>query len=159
MNKEIYLNFAVYNKHGIDYLVKVIGGNFASDAWMVSDEEFRKIVGRSFRGLFGDNGECSCCDKSEVRRLVSEDEYNSLRKSACLTFKRMEKTLSIMERILNEYPFADWRDKVLPEMEIHNFTHYGHEMFNHPLLNIDPENPEHDAKFEDLARLVMKLDK
>jgi hypothetical protein len=30
-------------------------------------------------------------------------------------------------------------------------------MFDHPLLNINPENPEDDEKFEDLAKIILKL--
>lgn len=157
MEKEIYLKFAVYNSSGKDYLVKVMEGYAASDAWMVSDEAFIKVAGRKFFGLFGDDGRCVCCDKGHIRRLISEDEYNSLREAACITFKRMDKALSTMDKVLKNHTFADWRDKVRAQQEIHSFTFYGHGMFDHPLLNIDPDDSENDDKFEDLAKIVMKL--
>ena len=75
MEKEIYLNFAVYNKDGIDYIVNVMDGYAASDAWKISDEAYNKIAGRSFFGLFGDDGKCVCCDKGQVRRITSKEEY------------------------------------------------------------------------------------
>lgn len=157
MEKEIYLNFAVYNKDGIDYIVNVMDGYAASDAWKVSDEAYSKIAGRSFFGLFGDDGKCVCCDKGQVRRITSKEEYDRLHKFACLTFKQMEKTFAVMERILSEYPFADWRDKVRAQQEMHCFTFYGHGMFDHPLLNINPEDPNDDEKFEQLAKITLKL--
>jgi hypothetical protein len=69
----------------------------------------------------------------------------------------MEKTFAVMKRIINEYPFADWRDKVCAHQEMHCFTFYGHGMFDHPLLNINPDDPNDDEKFEQLAKITLKL--
>lgn len=160
MEKEIYLNYAVYNNGTEDYLVHVQGGYSASDAWMKGDEEYSRIVGRKFNGLFGDNGEVSICDKGNIRRLASDEEYVALHNSACKKFKQMEKALDVMRKIHSSHSFKDWRDRVRAYYEILSFTTYGHGLFDHPwLIDADPENPEHDELFEELAKITLKLDK
>lgn len=88
MNNEHYLNYAVYmTSHG-DYLVKVTGGYFASDAWMKGDDAYADVVGRKFGGIFGDDGKHSYCDKGNIRRLTSDEEFDKLWKSSCPLFKQ-----------------------------------------------------------------------
>ena len=158
MNTEIYLNYAVYYNGKNDYLVKVHGGYFASDSWMKSDEAYAQIAGRTFYGLFGDNGEVATCDKGNIRRLASDEEYNTLHNSACKRYKQMEKAYDVMWQLYKSHSFDDRRDRIRAYQEILSFDMYGHSMFDDPsLINADPENPEHDELFEQLAKIVMKL--
>lgn len=78
MNEKLYLNYAVYNNGKQDYLVRVIGGYFASDAWMIGDAEYNDVAGSKFGGIFGDTGKNECCSKWNVRRLSSDEEFEKL---------------------------------------------------------------------------------
>lgn len=97
MNQEHYLNYAVYNNGKEDYLVKVTSGYFASDAWMIGDEAFKAIAGRKFGGIFADDGKESQCDKGNIRRLSSDEEFDNLYQSSCLFFKVLLKVLELCE--------------------------------------------------------------
>lgn len=99
MNQEHYLNYAVYmTSHG-DYLVKVTGGYFASDAWMQSDEAFEQVLGDKFGGIFGDDGKQAHCDKRNVRRLYSDEEFEQLFASAHPAFKFAMKCLDVFKEL------------------------------------------------------------
>jgi hypothetical protein len=158
MNTTIYLNYAVYNNGKNDYLVKVHGGYVASDSWMKSDEAYSQIAGRTFCGLFGDNGKVATCDKGKIRRLTSDEEYNTLHNSACKRYKQMEKAYDVMWKLHESHSFDSRGDRIRAYEEILSFGMYGHAMFDHSsLIDADPENPEHDELFEQLAKMVMKL--
>lgn len=99
MNQEHYLNYAVYmTSHG-DYLVKVTGGYFASDAWMKGDEAFGQVLGNKFGGIFGDDGKHAHCNKCNVRRLTSDEEFEQLFASAHPAFKFAMKCLDIFDEL------------------------------------------------------------
>ena len=103
MNQEHYLNFAVWNKnvHGQiePTLIKAEKGYFASQAWMISDEAYNDIAGRKFGAIFGDDATYSWVDKSSVRRLTSDEEFEQLYEKSCLSFKVMLKVLGILEEM------------------------------------------------------------
>lgn len=88
MNTQHYLNYAVYmTSHG-DYLVKVEGGYFASEAFMKGDKEYNDVAGTKFGGIFGDDGKSANCSKYSIRRLASDEEFDKLWKSSCTRFKQ-----------------------------------------------------------------------
>lgn len=86
-----------------DYLVKVTGGYFASDAWMKGDKEYFDVAGTKFGGVFGDDGKKAHCDKCHIRRLQSDEEFEKLYESACPEFKFVMKCLDEFERIRKEH--------------------------------------------------------
>ena len=97
---EIYLNYAVYkNSKGEEYLVKVMGGYFASDAWQKGDSEYSNVVGSKFGGLFGDDGQVSHCNKYSIRRLTSLEEFEKLYADSCLLFKVMLKAFEALYKV------------------------------------------------------------
>ena len=71
--------------------MRVDGGSFAANAYRESDEAFRRIMGSSFPGLFGDTGEYANAGKSNIRRCESEEEFNKLYSESCDTFKTFDK--------------------------------------------------------------------
>ena len=77
MDQNHYLNYAVYmTSHG-EYLVKVMGGFFASEAWMKSDEAYADIAGEKFGGIFGDDG------KSKERIIFQHRVVNKVNGKIC----------------------------------------------------------------------------
>lgn len=110
MNQDHYLNYAVYNNGKENYLVKVTGGYFASDAWMKGDEAFKAVLGHTFGGIFADDGKKSQCDKSNVRRLNSDEEFENLYQSSCLFFKVLLKVLELCE--VKKATFSDHIAKI-----------------------------------------------
>lgn len=110
MNQEHYLNYAVYNNGHEDCLVKVTSGYFASDAWMKGDEAFKGIAGRTFGGIFADDGKVSHCDKSNIRRLNSDEEFENLYQSSCLFFKVLLKVLELCK--IKSATFSDRIDQI-----------------------------------------------
>ena len=101
MDQNHYLNYAVYmTSHG-EYLVKVMGGFFASEAWMKSDEAYADIAGEKFGGIFGDDGKNANCSKYNIRRLASDEEFDKLYASSCKEFKFVLKCLDIFEQLHN----------------------------------------------------------
>ena len=113
MNQNHYLNYAVYmNQHG-DYLVKVTGGYFASEAFRQSDEAYAEVLGDKFGGIFGDDGKHATCDKRSIRRLASDEEFNKLFESACPAFKFVMKCLDI---------FKERRAKITDEQGLINLS-------------------------------------
>ena len=101
MNQELYLKFAVWNKnvHGQiePTLIKAEKGYFASQAWMISDEAYIETIGCKFGAIFGDDATYSWVNKSDVRRLTSEEEFKQLYEKSCLYFKVLLKVLDILE--------------------------------------------------------------
>jgi hypothetical protein len=65
---------SIYDQTGNgELLCQVSPGYFASDAWIISDEAFRSISGRSFGVVTGDNNGEYKVDKSDVRRVSVVD--------------------------------------------------------------------------------------
>lgn len=88
MNQYNYLNFAVWrDSDGKEHLVKARKGYFASDAFIEGDEAFNQISGEKFGGIFGDDGDVATCNRRNIRRLTSDEEFESLYKNTCECFK------------------------------------------------------------------------
>lgn len=84
MDKNNYLNYGVYKD---TILFKALGGNFASRAWMESDEAFHQIAGTSFQALTSDDGKVYNIGKYDIRRLKSDEEFETLLKTAHPAFR------------------------------------------------------------------------
>ena len=159
MNQELYLNFAVWNKnvHGQiePTLIKAEKGYFASQAWMISDEAYNEIIGCKFGAIFGDDATYSWVNKSDVRRLTSEEEFKQLYEKSCLYFKVLLKVLDILEEMqhrmieaqnINEARELSWK---IPE-----FKYGGAGVLKR--LNIS-EMPSEDG-LKTIATYVARLD-
>jgi hypothetical protein len=83
--------YAVYTSDKTICIMRVDGGSFAADAYRESDEAFRRIMGSSFLGLFGDTGEYANAGRSNIRRCESEEEFNKLYSESCDIFKAFDK--------------------------------------------------------------------
>lgn len=83
--------YAVYTSDKTICIMRVDGGSFAADAYRESDEAFRRIMGSSFPGLFGDTGEYANAGRSNIRRCESEEEFNKLYSESCDIFKEFDK--------------------------------------------------------------------
>lgn len=140
MNQEHYLNYAVYNNGNGDCLVKVTGGYFASDAWMKGDEAFKAIAGRKFGGIFADDGKASQCDKGNIRRLNSDEEFDNLYQSSCLFFKVLLKVLELCE--VKSATFSDQGDQIKAYQRIRELPHYAAAWFESVHINDMPNEQE-----------------
>lgn len=100
MNKEHYLNYAVWNKFTNGkvqpILIKAETGYFASKAWTVSDEAYGDVAGTKFGAIFGDDATDSWVSKFNVRRLASDEEFEQLYEASCLNFKILLKVLDTL---------------------------------------------------------------
>lgn len=150
MDKELYLNFAVYNNGKTDYLVKANDSHFASEAWMESDEKYYQISGTKFSGLFGDTGKCQTCDKMYIRRLSSNEEYHELYKSSCLMFKQMMKLFEIMERMLHEHDWSTIGGQIVAYQNMIMFSMFGSAILA-DYADVNPDDPENKDWFEKVA--------
>lgn len=83
--------YAVYISDKTTCIMRVDGGSFAANAYRESDEAFRRVLGSSFPGLFGDTGEYANAGKSNIRRCESEEEFNKLYSESCDIFKEFDK--------------------------------------------------------------------
>lgn len=83
--------YAVYIGDKTICIMRVDGGSFAANAYRESDEAFRRILGSSFPGLFGDTGEYANAGRSNIRRCESEEEFNKLYSESCDIFKEFDK--------------------------------------------------------------------
>lgn len=94
--------------------MRVDGGSFAADAYRESDEAFRRIMGSSFPGLFGDTGEYANAGKSNIRRCESEEEFNKLYLESCDIFKAFDK---LYDKLNNNWDikFMTW-EMVKPQL-------------------------------------------
>jgi len=84
MNKSIYLNYGVYKD---SILFMALGGNFASKAWTESDEKFADTLGRSFQAVTADDGKVYNVGRDNIRRLTSDEEFETLLKQAHPAFR------------------------------------------------------------------------
>ena len=140
MNQDHYLNYAVYNNGKEDYLVKVTSGYFASDAWMKGDEAFNDVAGRKFGGIFADDGKQSQCDKSNVRRLNSDEEFENLYQSSCLFFKVLLKVLELCEA--KKATFSDHIAKIQAYHRICELPNYAAAWFERLQISDMPSDKE-----------------
>lgn len=83
--------YAVYTSDKTICIMRVDGCSFAANAYRESDEAFRRVLGSSFPGLFGDTGEYANAGKSNIRRCESEEEFNKLYSESCDIFKEFDK--------------------------------------------------------------------
>ena len=84
MNKNTYLNYGVYKEN---ILFMALGGNFASKAWTESDEAFAQIAGTSFQAITADDAKIYNIGKYDIRRLTSDEEFETLLKQAHPAFR------------------------------------------------------------------------
>lgn len=149
MNREHYLNFAVWNKnvHGQiePTLIKAEKSYFASKAWMISDEAYNKIAGCKFGAIFGDDATHSWVNRSDIRRLTSEEEFEQLYEKSCLYFKVMLKVLDILEGMKNQMiKSGDIPSAISLSWKILEFKSYGPRWFKS--LNISEMPSEEDLQ-------------
>lgn len=71
--------------NGNEILFMAVGGSFASEAWMKSDEAFEDTLGQSFSAITADDGKQYNIGRN-VRR-VSVEEYNTLIQKAHPAFR------------------------------------------------------------------------
>lgn len=152
MNQDHYLNYAVYNNGKEDHLVKVTGGYFASDAWMKGDEAFKAVLGRTFGGIFADDGKKSQCDKGNVRRLNSDEEFENLYQSSCLFFKVLLKVLELCEA--KKATFSDQIDRIQAYQRICELPDYAAAWFGDLHISDMPNEQELHA----IADCVLRND-
>lgn len=84
MDKSTYLNYGVYKDN---ILFKALGGNFASQAWTESDKKFADTLGRSFQAVTADDGKVYNIGRDNIRRLASDEEFETLLKQAHPAFR------------------------------------------------------------------------
>lgn len=170
MNREHYLNYAVYMTANGDYLVKAEPGYFASDAFMKGDEEYAEISGSKFGGIFGDDGKRAHCDKREIRRLTDDAEFDRLYEAAHLYFKILVLMLDMLDRVHEEHKqningplkiqrpeggfqfTADGIRMIKESNKISEFSMYAHAWFDD--LGID-RIPDEDY-LREMAEVVLK---
>lgn len=140
MNQEHYLNYAVYNNGEEDCLVKVTGGYFASNAWMKGDEAFKAIAGRKFGGIFADDGKQSQCDKGNIRRLNSDEEFDNLYQSSCLFFKVLLKVLELCKA--KRETLSDRIDQIEAYQRMCDLPDYAAEWFENLHISDMPSEQE-----------------
>ena len=122
---KIYLNYAVYTSSTCkEYLVKVFDASFASEAWLKGDKEFKEVSGTKFCGLFGDTGKEETCDKCNIRRITSIEEFNKLYNESSLMFKLVHETLNALYKI-HEKHCQEAQDEIQLIYEYHKIKEFG----------------------------------
>lgn len=82
------MHFGIYtNSSNVDILFYATNGFFASRAWRESDEQYHQILGQKFGAYTADDGKEYNLGRSNIRRISSEEELNSMLESACPAFK------------------------------------------------------------------------
>jgi hypothetical protein len=102
MNQSIYLNYGVYKD---SILFMALGGNFASKAWTESDEAFAQIAGTSFQACTADDGKVYNIGKYDIRRLKSDEEFETLLKEAHPAFRIFIKVEALPKTIAK---YVEW---------------------------------------------------
>lgn len=98
----LYLQFGVYRESSLFY---ACGGNFASKAWITSDEAFKQVMGEKFDAITGDDGKKWNINKHAIRRLKDQQEFDELLSQSNPAFK-----LAIEIEEWN-VPVSKWLDK------------------------------------------------
>lgn len=107
MDKNNYLNYGVYKD---TILFKALGGNFASKAWMESDEAFHQIAGTSFQALTSDDGKVYNIGKYDIRRLKSDEEFEELFKAAHPAFRIFLKVDALPKTIQKSWKWIEYQN-------------------------------------------------
>lgn len=102
MNKETYLNYGVYKDN---ILFMALGGNFASRAWAESDEKFEDTLGTSFQAITADDAKIYNIGRDNIRRLTSDEEFETLLKQAHPAFRIFIKVEALPKTISK---YMDW---------------------------------------------------
>lgn len=106
MNKDRYLNYGVY-KDSILFLA--LGGNFASKAWTESDESFAQIAGTSFQACTADDGKVYNIGKYDIRRLQSDEEFETLLKQAHPAFRIFIKVEALPKTVRKSWNWIEYQ--------------------------------------------------
>lgn len=109
MNKETYLNYGVYKD---SILFMALGGNFASKAWTESDEKFEDTLGTSFQALTGDDGKVYNIGRDNIRRLTSDEEFETLLKQAHPAFRIAIKIEALPKTVSKYIKWSMYRDSL-----------------------------------------------
>ena len=107
MNQNTYLNYGVYKD---SILFMALGGNFASKAWTESDERFAQIAGTSFQALTADDGKIYNIGKRDIRRLKSDEEFETLLKTAHPAFRIFIKVEALPKTIRKSLEWHRYQD-------------------------------------------------
>lgn len=109
MNKETYLNYGVYKD---SILFMALGGNFASKAWTESDEAFAQIAGTSFQAVTADDGKVYNIGKYDIRRLKSDEEFETLLKQAHPAFRIFIKVEALPKTISKSMTWSMYQNSL-----------------------------------------------
>lgn len=109
MNKETYLNYGVYKDN---ILFMALGGNFASRAWTESDERFEDTLGTSFQAITADDGKIYNIGRDNIRRLTSDEEFETLLKQAHPAFRIIIKIEALPKTISKYMKWSMYRDSL-----------------------------------------------
>lgn len=109
MNKNTYLNYGVYKEN---ILFMALGGNFASRAWTESDEKFEDTLGTSFQALTADDGRVYNIGRDNIRRLISDEEFETLLKQAHPAFRIAIKIEALPKTVSKYMKWSMYRDSL-----------------------------------------------
>lgn len=109
MNKETYLNYGVYKDNT---LFMALGGNFASKAWTESDESFAQIAGTSFQACTADDGKVYNIGKYNIRRLKSDEEFETLLKQAHPAFRIFIKVEALPKTVRKSCKWLEYQSSL-----------------------------------------------
>lgn len=109
MNQETYLSYGVYKDN---ILFIALGGNFASKAWAESDESFAQVAGTSFQACTADDGKVYNIGKYDIRRLQSDEEFETLLKAAHPAFRIFVKIEALPKTISKNMKWCMYQDSL-----------------------------------------------
>lgn len=107
MNQKTYLNYGVYKDN---ILFMALDGNFASKAWTESDESFAQIAGTSFQACTADDGKVYNIGKYDIRRLQSDEEFETLLKDAHPAFRIFIKVEALPKTISKSWKWIEYQN-------------------------------------------------
>lgn len=118
--------FGILNQNGKEILFMAVGGSFASEAWMKSDEEYQRILGQSFSAITADDGKNWNIGRN-IRRCTQE-EYSRLFKDSHPAFKLKVELHSLqvkgLSAKLDSIWFLDNVDELLKEYSAEEIKEY-----------------------------------
>lgn len=109
MNKETYLNYGVYKD---SILFMALGGNFASKAWTESDKKFEDTLGTSFQAITADDGKIYNIGRDNIRRLTSDEEFETLLKQAHPAFRIFIKVEALPKTISKSMTWSMYQNSL-----------------------------------------------
>lgn len=78
-------HFGVYNE---EMLFFTVGGSFASDAWITGDQEkYDSVLDTKFSAYTADDGKPYNLARHLIRRVTSQEEFDTLFAKSCENFK------------------------------------------------------------------------